>query len=171
VKARRILARASVRLWIRARRRLCSAGVDDDSRMRLERGQRILQAAAIPYRWNTGRLEIAIITRRARGTWIVPKGHVEPGETPRQSALREATEEAGLRGSIGRRPCGSYEYLKGDEPRTVLVFLLRVTRELRRWSEDDVRRRKWTRLDVAIRRVREPGLREILEELRGRLSA
>jgi hypothetical protein len=53
----------------------------------------------------------------------------------------------------------------------VLVFLLRVTESLRRWSEDDVRRREWTRLDVAIRRVREPGLRDILRDLRARLAA
>jgi 8-oxo-dGTP pyrophosphatase MutT (NUDIX family) len=139
--------------------------------MKLERSERVLQAAAIPYRWHTGRLEIAIITKRQRSAWIVPKGHVEPGETPRQSALREATEEAGLLGSIERRPCGSYEYEKEGEPRIVLVFLLRVTESLRRWSEDDVRRREWTRLDVAIRRVREPGLRDILRDLRGRLSA
>jgi len=131
----------------------------------------VIQAAAIPYRWNTGRLEIAMITKRQRGAWIVPKGHVEPGETPRQSALREATEEAGLRGRIGARPCGSYEYRKGEEPRLVLVFLLRVTEQLRRWNEDHVRQRQWTRLDLAIRRVREPGLRQILRLLERRLSA
>ena len=133
--------------------------------------ERVLQAAAIPYRWHQGRLEVALITRRQSGTWIVPKGRVEPGETPRQSARREASEEAGLLGKIGLRPLGSYEYLKGREPCVVQVFLLLVTRELRRWSEDDVREREWIRLKRAIKLVREDGLRKILRGLAQRLSA
>ena len=132
---------------------------------------RNLQAAAIPYRWNSGRLEIAMITRRQGGSWIVPKGNVEPGETPRQSARREASEEAGLLGKIGLRPLGSYQYRKGREPRVVVVFLLRVTRQLSRWSEDDFRNRKWVRADRAIERVRERGLRLLLRDLTERLSA
>jgi 8-oxo-dGTP pyrophosphatase MutT (NUDIX family) len=133
--------------------------------------EHILQAAAIPYRWNDGRLEIAVITRRQGETWIVPKGHVEKGETPRQSALREANEEAGLLGRIGPRPLGSYRYKKGREPHFVVVFLLRVTKELRHWSEDDFRQREWLRVERAIERVRERGLRDILRDLRHRRPA
>ena len=139
--------------------------------MKVANEARVIQAAAIPYRWHSGRLEIAMITRRQGDRWIVPKGHVEPGETPRQSALREATEEAGLLGKIGLRPLGSYEYSKGSEPRVVFVFLLRVTRELRRWSEDDCRNREWIRLERAIERVRVRGLRHLLRGLARRLSA
>jgi len=141
------------------------------SRVKSNGSERVLQAAAIPYRWHGGRLEIAVITRRQGETWIVPKGHVEPGETPRQSALREANEEAGLLGRIGPRPCGSYEYHKGREPHLVMVFLLRVTKQLRRWSEDDFRQREWLRLEHAIERVRERGLRHILRDLRDRRPA
>ena len=107
-----------------------------------------------------------MITRRQSETWIVPKGHVEPGETPRESARREASEEAGLLGRIGPRPCGSYKYKKGREPLLVVVFLLRVTKELRRWSEDDFRQREWLRVERAIERVQERGLRHILRDLR-----
>lgn len=35
---------------------------------------------------------------RVYSTWDFPKGEVEPGEEPRQTAEREAAEEAGLRG-------------------------------------------------------------------------
>jgi len=130
-----------------------------------------VQAAAIPFRWSSGRLEVALITRRQGKHWIVPKGNVEPGETPRRSARREATEEAGLVGRIGLRPFGAYEYRKGREARTVVVYLLEVTRELSRWSEDDVRDRKWLRVDRAAERVRERGLRVLLRGLAERKSA
>ena len=133
--------------------------------------ERILQAAAVPYRWNEGRLEIAMVTRRQGSRWTLPKGHVEPGESPRQSARREASEEAGLHGRVGWRPLGSYVYRKGDEPRRVIVFLMRVTRQLSRWSEDDFRHRKWLRLEQAMERVRERGLRTLLRGLGERLSA
>jgi 8-oxo-dGTP pyrophosphatase MutT (NUDIX family) len=129
------------------------------------------QAAAIPFRWTEGRLEVALITRRQGKHWIVPKGNIEPGETARGSARREATEEAGLLGRLGLRPFGAYEYRKGREARTVVVYLLEVTRELSRWSEDDVRDRKWLRVERAADRVRERGLRLLLRGLAERQSA
>ena len=35
-------------------------------------------------------------TGRADGCWAPPGGHLEPGETPRQAAVRECAEELGL---------------------------------------------------------------------------
>ena len=32
----------------------------------------------------------------SKGRWTIPKGHIEPGETARQTAIREIGEEAGL---------------------------------------------------------------------------
>ncbi len=40
------------------------------------------------------RQEILLIFRR--DTWDLPKGHIDPGETPEQAALREVREETGL---------------------------------------------------------------------------
>lgn len=50
-----------------------------------------------------GRARIAIIARRNRSgriEWCLPKGHVEPGETLRQTAEREVAEETGIRGRV-----------------------------------------------------------------------
>jgi hypothetical protein len=74
-------------------------------------------------------------------------------------------------GRLGWRPIGSYDYQKGSEPRRVVVFLMRVTRQLSRWSEDDFRDREWLRLEHAIERVPEHGLRALLRELSDQLSA
>ena len=56
-------------------------------------------AAAVAFRAPAGRI---LLLQRAEGildagAWNLPGGHPEPGETPAQTARREAWEEAGLR--------------------------------------------------------------------------
>jgi 8-oxo-dGTP pyrophosphatase MutT (NUDIX family) len=43
---------------------------------------------------------IGRLDRRGRLLWSLPKGHVEPGETEEQAAIREVAEETGIRGSV-----------------------------------------------------------------------
>lgn len=43
----------------------------------------------------TGQIEILLI-QDAKNRWTIPKGHVEPGEEPKQTAEREINEETGL---------------------------------------------------------------------------
>ena len=38
--------------------------------------------------------------RRGRLLWSLPKGHIEEGETPEDTAVREVAEETGIQGSI-----------------------------------------------------------------------
>jgi 8-oxo-dGTP pyrophosphatase MutT (NUDIX family) len=38
--------------------------------------------------------------RRGRTLWLLPKGHIEIGERPEQTAVREIAEEAGIRGDV-----------------------------------------------------------------------
>lgn len=46
-----------------------------------------------------------------KGWWDLPKGHVEAGETPEEAALREVSEETGLRGlEPGRFITGTYHF-------------------------------------------------------------
>jgi 8-oxo-dGTP pyrophosphatase MutT (NUDIX family) len=54
-------------------------------------------AGAIILREVEGRLKIALAHhQRASKPWVLPKGHVEEGESLEQAALREIYEEAGL---------------------------------------------------------------------------
>jgi len=41
--------------------------------------------------------------------WMLPKGHVEPGETPAEAARREVREETGLDAEV-ERPLGDVTY-------------------------------------------------------------
>jgi diadenosine hexaphosphate hydrolase (ATP-forming) len=40
--------------------------------------------------------EVLLLGHR-EGSWVFPKGHVDPGESPLEAALREVAEEAGVR--------------------------------------------------------------------------
>ena len=47
--------------------------------------------------------EVAIIARHSRSghlEWCLPKGHIEKGETPEQTAVREVHEETGIKGEV-----------------------------------------------------------------------
>lgn len=52
-------------------------------------------AGGIVYRRQNGHLEILLIAD-SKHRWTIPKGHIEEGETPRQTAEREIQEETGL---------------------------------------------------------------------------
>jgi len=43
-----------------------------------------------------GNVEVVLVRPAGKSTWVLPKGHVEPGESLLEAALREATEESGL---------------------------------------------------------------------------
>ena len=63
-------------------------------------GARILGRRA----WcSTTRGRVAIIARHSRSghlEWCLPKGHIEKGETPQQTAVREVHEETGILGEV-----------------------------------------------------------------------
>ncbi len=58
---------------------------------------REITSGGIVFRHNaqTKKLEILLI-QDAKNRWTIPKGHIEPGEEPRETAAREITEETGL---------------------------------------------------------------------------
>lgn len=62
-----------------------------------------------------------LIGRRRRGgrlEWSLPKGHIEPGETAEQAAVREVAEETGIVAAV-RRPLGEVDFRFMDRGRRV----------------------------------------------------
>ena len=116
---------------------------------------RVHQAAVIPYRIRKERVEVALVTTSRGKTWIVPKGSIDEGEAPRDAAIREAEEEAGLLGVVSSKPLGRYVHVNGNGPCRVEVYMMRVTDVLDRWHEKRRRQRRWMRVPEAAACVRD----------------
>lgn len=54
-------------------------------------------AGGVVFRRNKQNEVEILLTQDAKDRWTIPKGHIEAGETPRQTAEREINEETGLK--------------------------------------------------------------------------
>lgn len=125
----------------------------------------IRQAGAIPWRLRNNRIEILLITNARGSRWQVPKGMVEPFETPRECAAKEAYEEAGIRGTLHEEPAGHWVYAKRGFLHGVDVFPLRVEEEADVYPESFLREREWVLLEDAVPRIEDKNLRPIVSDL------
>lgn len=126
-----------------------------------ERGmaRTIRQAAVLAVRER----HLCMVTSRNGRRWVIPKGQIEIHQTEQEAAQAEAWEEAGIMGSVGAEPIGSYEYSKNGNSHTVVVFPMEVAIEREKWPECHFRKREWVPLEEALLRIEEPGLRSIVQ--------
>ena len=110
------------------------------------------QAAAIPYRYVDGELNICLITTMTAGRWSIPKGFIDPGHTAAGTAQKETREEAGVHGRVLSSPVGYYVITKTGIRYTVAVYLLQVERTDAEWEEQDRRGRDKTPRGATSRR-------------------
>lgn len=94
-----------------------------------------------------------LLLRRAHtgyedGSYSVPAGHVEAGETATEAILREAAEEIGLALQAGDTSLALVMHRQADEPRIDFFFVART------WPEEPENREpakcdelRWARLD------------------------
>ncbi len=125
------------------------------------------QSAVIPFRIEDWAPRVLLITSRHRRRWIVPKGVVEERQTPEETALEEAFEEAGIRGSLVGDAVGVYEYEKWGGTCRVEVFLMRVDEVLANWPEAGFRERIWVGIDEALHLVDNDELCQLMQRAAG----
>ena len=140
-----------------------AADPEPDKRWRKPRPQ----IGALPFRFDDGQLRVMLITSRESRRWVIPKGWPMRGLKPHRAAEREAYEEAGLKGHIGKVAVGVYAYEKRlanglAVPCEVSVFPLQVTSQRKRWPEMGQRDGRWLSPGEAAELVQEEGLQHLL---------
>lgn len=129
-----------------------------------------IQSAVLPFRLNGNDLEILLITSIKKKKWIIPKGYVEFGLTPFESAKKEAYEEAGIIGFIETEEIGEFISEKNDNSKIVKVFLMKVLNQMDDYPEKNLRKRKWFKIDDAIIIVENESIKKILLKLKDRFN-
>ena len=106
-------------------------------------------------------------SKKEQGFWILPKGHVEPGETSAQAGVRETQEEAGVSGDLLGPVGAPLEYDWNGKRYQVQYFLIRATAEA---PATDGRTIAWLPFDEAVQRLSFEDTRRLLREARARME-
>lgn len=135
-------------------------------------GGRPAQAAALCWRRQGGRLQILLVKSRSARRWVLPGGWALYGRPLATTAMREAWEEAGVRGTVGSRvlaivPRRKQYRLAGPIDWNVAVFPLRVDLVAEAYPEAHQRERAWFSPNQASKLVRPVALGPLLREFKG----
>jgi 8-oxo-dGTP pyrophosphatase MutT (NUDIX family) len=105
--------------------------------------------------------------RRGRLLWSLPKGHIEVGETAEEAAVREVSEETGIRGEI-IGTLGTIDFWFVADGRrvhkTVHHFLLRAVGGELSDSDMEVTEVSWVPLPLIADRLAYSDERDLLPE-------
>jgi 8-oxo-dGTP pyrophosphatase MutT (NUDIX family) len=127
------------------------------------------QAGGVVFRRDGAGISILLVrAKRDPSAWIFPKGHIEPGETARATAVRETMEEAGVHGQAIGGIGDPQEFEWAGRWYRVQYFLIRMTSES---DETDGRAKAWFPFDEALDRVSFDSARALLHQARQRIEA
>src|SRR5580698_4769750 len=95
---------------------------------------------------------IAVVRLRKRNEWVLPKGKLDDGETPRAAAEREVREETGHDVSV-HEFLGTLVHESGSRSKVVHYWRMEAESEPSHELMDDVRAVDWLPLEAAVERL------------------
>lgn len=113
------------------------------------------RAACICLKKNSSSWQVLMVNSSKRPhKWIFPGGGVEPGEKSSCTAIREASEEAGVVGVL-HKYLGRFEVTNIERKHRTEVYVMMVQNELPEWDESKSmgRQRKWFTIEEALKHL------------------
>jgi len=95
---------------------------------------------------------IAVVRLRKRNEWVLPKGKLDDGETPREAAEREVMEETGHDVSV-HEFLGTLVYESGGRSKVVHYWRMEPRGDQVHELMDDVKAVDWLPLEAALERL------------------
>lgn len=137
--------------------------------------KRQVSSGGIIVRKKNAATEIALVAVKGGKVWCLPKGLIDRGESPEEAAVREVSEETGMKGRIIEKLGEiSYWYFLKEENakcrKTVHFFLMAYEGgdiSNHDWEVDDA---AWFPIDEALDKVSYKSEKEMIEKAKERLG-
>ena len=123
-------------------------------------------AGGVVYRRRGSSSEFLLVTSRwDSSVWVLPKGHMESGESPEQTAAREVLEETGVTARIVEF-LGTVRQAPYGEPQEIAYYLMEMVGE---GSPTEARVTRWLAPERAVQQLTYAGASRLVEKAWGRL--
>lgn len=115
------------------------------------------------------RLRICLVSKKNGRIWALPKGRLDPGETPAQTAHREILEETGHLANVGPLidEIHYYFFLNENQTyyhKTVTFFVMKVIEENSRPRDQEADEVAWFDFPEALRKLSYLNEKKILKK-------
>ena len=132
-----------------------------------------ISAGGVAFRWKDSQPEIAIVSVKPKLRWQLPKGIVDPGESPEVTAVREVREEAGVetdRLALIETIEYWYRSVKYGKPvryhKFVHFYLLQYRRGDVSEHDHEIEEARWVSFDQALEMLEFKSERDVVEKAR-----
>jgi 8-oxo-dGTP pyrophosphatase MutT (NUDIX family) len=115
------------------------------------------------------RLRICLVSKKSGRIWALPKGRLDQGETPEQTAHREILEETGHLAEVGNQidEIHYYFFLNENQTyyhKTVTFFTMKLKQENHQQRDTEADEVAWFDFPEALRRLSYLNEKKILKK-------
>ena len=132
-----------------------------------------ISAGGVDFRWKDSQPEIAIVSVKPKLRWQLPKGIVDPGESPEVTAVREVREEAGVetdRLALIETIEYWYRSVRNGKPvryhKFVHFYLLQYRRGDVSEHDHEIEEARWVNFEQALEMLEFKSERDVVEKAR-----